>query len=155
YDQPALTEEDICAPLQPTGLDAPSRDGDLFAQLAAGCVFDADPVAGRGDIEEVDGTERGREHIFTTTIDGNAPLEIERDGTTARMPMAGTETVLDDSSPSVGDAMEVPAPGSPPPTDMQGALERQEPLPLLEGLDDLDGLGGDPIAGLGLEGDEP
>lgn len=77
-------------------------------------------------------------------------LERERDGRTAR----DSGTTIDESNPSVGDENSQPTEAGSQAQTVQEAIERDEPLPELSGLDDLAGLGGDPIGGLNLTGTE-
>ena len=135
YEQPrTLSQEELCPEVE-------GQEFDLVERLISGaCRYTA-------VIDDADGTRRGLEEEFTTTIDDNAQLEVERDGTTARASDAGDETALDDSNPQQADAETAPGPGAAQDAnDMQGAVERGEPLPLLEGLDFADN--GDPIGGI-------
>jgi hypothetical protein len=151
YENPrASTAQEACLVSAGTGEAGDDADTtELLEQLAAGCRF----ATVEGEDESLELTDN------PGAAGGTTQLEIERDGREARPPsddaLVGEDTVLDDSLPEVGSTDEIPPVDAPAdPTDTQGQLERQEPLQPIEGLDDLESFGGDPLGGLDLTGTE-
>lgn len=155
----ALTEREACF----VDEDADLSDNDLIEALAAGCAFRS-PPAGEvlTDLQQVEqgiGEELTLDE-FRPGESGFTELAAERDGTVPVQQQA--ETPVRDGGfleelelPEVGNEEAIPVPDAPSdPGDIRGQLERHEPLELLEGLDDAETVGGDPIAGLDLTGEE-